>query len=63
MRWKDDYWEMFVGDSSDIPDEDVRVVPLGAMIGIDDSLIPAIDLINGNGLWRESKEFEWQEWK
>lgn len=63
MRWEDEYWEMFVGDSTNIPDEDVRILPIGAMIGIDESLKTTINLKNGNGLWRESKESEWQAWE
>ena len=63
MRWEDEYWEMFVGEGSDVPDENVRILPIGTMLGIDESLRPAIELSIGKGLWRENKESEWSLWE
>lgn len=63
MRFEDGYWEMFVGCTSEISDADVRVLPLGAMIGIDSSLEKAIELNVGDGLWRVNKNDGWHDWK
>lgn len=63
MRFEDGYWEMFVGSTSEISDADVRVLPLGAMIGIDCSLEKAIELNVGDGLWRVNKDDCWHDWK
>lgn len=62
MRWSEDYWEMFVGATPDVLDEDVRILPFGTMVGIDDSLMIASNLKNENGLWRENKDEEWKNW-
>lgn len=62
MRWKEDYWEMFTNNPDDIPDEEVRIIPLGTAIGIDDSLKAAMDLKINEGIWRESRGESWQEW-
>lgn len=63
MRWKDDYWEMFVGVTPDVSDEDVRILPFGTMKGIDDSLMLASNLHNDHGLWRENKDDQWHDWE
>lgn len=63
MRWEDGYWEMFVGQGSDVPDEDVRILPISTVLGIDDTLRPALKLSIGEGLWRENIESEWEIWK
>lgn len=63
MRYEDGYWEMFVGNTDDVSDDDVRVLPLGVMIGIDSSLEDAIQLSIGNGIWREDKEAGWKDWE
>jgi hypothetical protein len=58
-RWEEDLWEIFAG--SDVSRETLRVVPLGVLIGADDSLRAAVDLRLGeglqrdeNGIWRRS---------
>ena len=63
MRFEDDYWEMFVGNGSEVSDADVRALPLGTMIGIDSSLEDAIALSVGDGLWRVNKDDGWHVWE
>lgn len=63
MRWKDDYWEMFAGVTPYVSDDDVRILPFGTMIGIDDSLMIASKLKNDHGLWRENKYDQWHDWE
>ena len=62
MRWELDEWEMFAGSGPDVEKKDMRVVSLGTMLGIDNTLLPAIDLEVGKGLWRTDKESEWEKW-
>jgi len=61
-RYEDNEWEMFAGSGPDIEKEDIRVVSLGSILGIDPSLLPCITLPLGKGLWRESKQSEWNSW-
>lgn len=62
MRWEEDEWEMFAGAGPDVEKKDIRVVSLGTMLGIDNTLLPAVDLEIGKGLWRTDKDSEWQNW-
>ena len=62
MRCENDEWEMFAGAGPDVAEKDARVVSLGTILGIDRTLLPAIDLDNGKGLWRDSGESEWNNW-
>jgi hypothetical protein len=62
IRWNDDYWEMFVGPAPEVLDDDVRILPFGTMIGIDDSLMVASNLKKNDGLWRNNKEDKWNKW-
>jgi hypothetical protein len=63
MRWDEDEWEMFAGAGPDVQKEDMRVVPLGTMLGIDRTLLPVINLDIGKGLWRDSIDSEWNNWE
>jgi len=63
MRWEDDSWEMFSLPGPDVPDEDVRVVSLGTILGIDESLLPSVHLKINEGMWRNDKNSKWNEWK
>jgi hypothetical protein len=63
VRWEDDAWEMFAGAGPDVPPENTRVVSIGTIIGIDKTLLSAIDLAIGEGLWRNSGDDEWNEWE
>lgn len=62
MRWEENEWEMFAGAGPEVPKEDMRVVPLGTMLGIDKMLLPAIKLKIGKGLWREGVGLQWSDW-
>ncbi len=62
-RWEDQKWEMFSGPGPDVKEEDIMIVPLGTMLGIDETLKPVIDLPVGEGLWREDKDSDWQKWE
>ncbi len=61
MRWEEDEWEIFAGAGPDIREEDRRVVPLGVLLAADESLLPAIDLDVGSGLWRDAVS-SWHPW-
>jgi hypothetical protein len=62
VRWEVDEWEIFSEAGSDIAKEDMRIVPLGLLIGIDKSLEVAVELEIGKGVWRDSIELEWNDW-
>lgn len=63
MRWEDHVWEMFSGPGPEFKEEDIRIVPLGTILGIDDTLQRTVNLAVGKGLWRENKDSEWNDWK
>ncbi|MDO7853287.1 DUF4262 domain-containing protein [Hymenobacter convexus] len=62
-RWEKDGWEIFSGAGPDTPKEEMRIVPLGLLIGIDKSLEPVVHLEIGKGLWRDSDGLEWNNWE
>ncbi len=51
MRWEEHKWEMFSGPGPDVKEDDIRIVPLGTILGIDDTLQPCLNLAIGQGLW------------
>jgi hypothetical protein len=61
-KWEDHVWEMFSGPGPDVEKEDIRIVPLGTVLGIDATLKPILNLIVGQGLWRDNKDSSWQDW-
>jgi len=61
-RWEDDEWETFAGAGQDIEKEEVRVVSLGTILGLDITLLPALELNIGKGLWRDESGQMWNEW-
>ena len=61
-RWEANEWEIFSGAGPDVPSEDIRVVPLAVLIGIDKSLEPVMNLEVGKGLWRDPVELVWKNW-
>ena len=61
-KWEDHIWEMFSGAGPDVKKEDIRIVPLGTILGIDATLKPILDLAVGEGLWRDDKDSSWQDW-
>jgi hypothetical protein len=62
-RYEEDEWEMFAGSGEDTKEEDGRIVSLGTILGIDSSLLPALDLEIDQGLWRTDRDSEWQNWE
>ncbi|QCR24500.1 DUF4262 domain-containing protein [Pontibacter sp. SGAir0037] len=62
MRWETDEWEIFSGAGPDVPKEDIRTIPLGTILGIDNSLEKVVDLEVGKGLWRDIFELDWNNW-
>lgn len=61
-KWEDHVWEMFSGPGPDVEKEDIRIVPLGTILGIDATLKPIVNLTVGQGLWRDTKDLSWQDW-
>ena len=61
-KWEDHVWEMFSGPGPDVEKEDIRIVPLGTILGIDATLKPIVNLIVGQGLWRDNKDSSWHDW-
>lgn len=55
-RWETNEWKIFSGSGPDVPKEDIRIIPLAILIGIDKSLEPALHLDVGKGLSRDSVE-------
>lgn len=62
MRWENNEWEMFAGAGPDVQKKDIRVVSIGTILGIDKTLLPALDLKIGKGLWRDSVKSSWNSW-
>lgn len=58
----EDEWELFAGAGPDVKPEDVRVVPLGMLLGADESLGDVMNLEVGEALWRDSSGGPWQRW-
>ena len=63
MRWEDDEWEIFSGPGPDVAKQDMRAVPLATLLGIDETLSPALLLEVGTGLWRDEAELAWNPWR
>ena len=64
MRWEKDAWEIFAGAGSDVSDAEMRVVSLGSLVATDESLVPAVHLAIGEGLWRDpDPDSQWHPWR
>jgi hypothetical protein len=61
--WEDGEWEMFAGAGPEVAPVDIRIVPIGTLIGADASLERITTLKPGDGLWRDSSELVWHEWR
>jgi len=61
-KWENHVWEMFSGPGPDVKKEDIRIVPLGTILGIDFTLKPIVSLNIGQGLWRKDKDSTWHDW-
>jgi hypothetical protein len=62
VRWEEDEWELLAGAGPDIPQEERRVVPLGVLLALDESLVPVVNLPSGEGLWRDALS-DWHPWR
>ncbi len=62
MRWEELEWEMFAGPGPDVEKEDIRVVPIAVMLGIDNTLNKVLTLEVGKGIWRKNHTDEWKSW-
>jgi Domain of unknown function (DUF4262) len=62
VRWENDQWELFVGAGTDVSKEEMRVVPLGNLLAMEDFPEFILSLQVGSGLWREAAGFSWQPW-
>lgn len=62
MRWEREEWEMFSGAGPEVDEKDLRVVPIGTLLGIDSSLLPALLLEVKKGMWREGISHGWNDW-
>jgi Domain of unknown function (DUF4262) len=63
MRWEVDEWELHSIPGDRLHDDDIRVVPLGIMLGWDSSLEIITDLTVGEGFWRDGGSGMWHSWK
>lgn|GEM_PF-468973 len=66
MRWEEREWEMFSGPGPDVPEDQMHVVPLATLLAFDSSLLPALEVPIGSGLFREFEEElpgPWQPWE
>jgi hypothetical protein len=62
-RWEENEWEMFAGSGPDVEPGEIRVVPLGTLVGNDPSLTSTLAGDIGGGYWRESAGSDWHDWK
>jgi hypothetical protein len=61
MRWEDDQWEVFAGAGPDVPKDEMRVVPIGTLIAVDQSLAAILELPIEGGCWRDDTT-GWTSW-
>lgn len=61
-RWGEDEWELFAGSGPDVKPADVRVVPLGVLLGVDETLSAVVNLGVGQALWRDESAETWKRW-
>lgn len=61
-RWEEDQWELFAGSGPDTPPAEIRVVPIGVLLGFDPSLEKVVNLDIGHALWRDKLDTEWHTW-
>lgn len=62
-RWELNYWEMYNGDSNDMPSEKIRLVSLGTVLAIDPSTKACLDLPLEKGLLRDGIGEDWRRWR
>lgn len=62
MRWEEDEWEGFTRNGEEVDKDDIRVVPIATLIGIDDTLKSIVNLPLEKGLWRDDENSQWNNW-
>lgn len=62
MRWEESEWEMFAGNGEEVNKENLRAISLGTILGIDPTLMPAIELPVEKGIWRDEDSLKWNSW-
>jgi len=62
-RWEEDYWEAIAGPVSAVTTDDARVVPLGTLLGSENSLSRVLELKVGESIWRAPESGDWTVWK
>jgi hypothetical protein len=62
-RWEQDQWELFAGAGPDVPEDQIRVVPLGTLLAFDGSLVQVTQLDVGRAVWRASRSDVWHPWE
>jgi hypothetical protein len=61
-RWEEEHWELFAGPGPEVSESEARVVPLGTLLALDQSLVDVTRLDVGSALWRDSELGGWQRW-
>ncbi|SMO77598.1 protein of unknown function [Chryseobacterium rhizoplanae] len=61
-RWEENEWEGFTQNGEDVDKDNLRVIPIATLLGIDSSLEPILSLGIEKGLWREDENSEWKSW-
>jgi hypothetical protein len=61
-RWEEEQWELFAGAGPDVPPDEIRVVPLGTLLAVDQSLDAVTQLDVGRALWRDAEDGDWNRW-
>ncbi|MDQ1805040.1 hypothetical protein RAH57_13660 [Chryseobacterium sp. CKR4-1] len=54
-RWEDNEWEGFTQNVDDVDKDNLRVIPIATLLGIDSSLEPILKLGIEEGLWKKMK--------
>lgn len=63
LRWEKDQWEMFSGAGPDVDPADIRTIPLGTLLGEDETLEMVIKLKINEGIWRDDRDSPWNCWE
>jgi Domain of unknown function (DUF4262) len=61
VRWEDG-WHLYASQESPVEDKDLRLLPIGLLLGADPSLEPVVKLEVGQALWRGGEDGVWEPW-
>lgn len=62
MRWDENEWEIYSMNPENLDEDDMRIIPVSTIIGIDNSLERILELNVGKGLIRDSPNNAWESW-